>query len=71
MVGGEGINSPNHQTSRYQHFLLMGAPDSPVRHRCANGHFQRLVLTSSYWADGTPDSEQSLSGAHRTARCAG
>jgi hypothetical protein len=33
-----------------------------VRHRCANGRLQRLVLTASRWADGTPDSEQSLSG---------
>jgi hypothetical protein len=41
----------------------MGAPDSPVRHRCANGRLQRLVLTASRWADDTPDSEQSLSGA--------
>jgi hypothetical protein len=41
----------------------MGAPDSPVRHRCANGRLQWLVLTASRWADGTPDSEQSLSGA--------
>jgi hypothetical protein len=49
----------------------MGAPDSPVRHRCANGHFQRLVLTASRWAVGTPDSEQSLSGAHRTVRWVG
>jgi hypothetical protein len=40
----------------------MGAPDSSVRHRCANGRLQRLVLTASCWADGTPDSEQSLSG---------
>jgi hypothetical protein len=48
----------------------MGAPDSPVRHRCANGHLQRLVLTASRWADGTPDSEQPLSGAHRIVWCA-
>jgi hypothetical protein len=48
----------------------MGAPDSPVRHRCANGRLQRLVLTASRWEDGTPDSEQSLSSAHRTIRCA-
>jgi hypothetical protein len=47
----------------------MGAPDSPVRHRCANGWLQWLVLTASRWADGTPDSEQTLSGAHRTVRC--
>ena len=44
-----------------------GAPT--VRHRCANGRFQRLVLTASRWTHGTPDSEQSLSGAHRTVRC--
>jgi hypothetical protein len=44
-----------------------GAPT--VRHRCANGRLQRLVLTASRWADGTPDSEQSQSGAHRTVRC--
>jgi hypothetical protein len=37
--------------------------------RCANGRLQRLVLTASRWTDGTPDSEQSLSGAHRTVRC--
>jgi hypothetical protein len=71
MVGGGGINSPTHQTSRYQGFLHMGAPDSPVHHRCANGRLQRLVLTASRWADGTPDSEQFLSGAHRTVRCDG
>jgi hypothetical protein len=47
----------------------MGAPDSLVRHRCANGRLQWLVLTASHWADGTPDSEQSLSDAHRTVRC--
>jgi hypothetical protein len=71
MVGGGGINSPTHQTSRYQDFLRMGAPDSPVHHRCANGHLQRLVLTASHWAGGTLDSEQWLSGAHRTVRCDG
>jgi hypothetical protein len=47
----------------------MGAPDSLVCRRCANGRLQRVVLTASRWADGTPDSEQSLSGAHRTVRC--
>jgi hypothetical protein len=26
-------------------------------------------VTASRWADGTPDSEQSLSGAHQTVRC--
>jgi hypothetical protein len=69
MVGGGGINSPTHQTSRYQGFLRMGAPDSLVRQRCDNGRLQRLVLTASRWADGTPYSEQFLSGAHRTVRC--
>jgi hypothetical protein len=38
-----------------------GAPT--VRHRCTNGHFQRLVLTRSRWTHGAPDSEQS------TVRC--
>jgi hypothetical protein len=45
----------------------MGTLDSPI---ISNGHLQRLVLTTSRWADGTPDSEQSLSGADRTVRCA-
>jgi hypothetical protein len=71
MVGGGGINSPHPPTSRYQPWLRKGTPDSPVRHRCANSNFQRLVLTTSRWAVGTPDSEESLSGAHRTVRCAG
>jgi hypothetical protein len=62
MVGGGGINSPHPPTSRYQPWLRMGASDSPVRHRCANGHFQWLVLIASRWAVGTPDTEQSLSG---------
>jgi hypothetical protein len=31
---------------------------------------QRLVLTASRLAVGTPDSEQSLSCAHQTVRCA-
>jgi hypothetical protein len=60
MVGGEGINSPHPPTSRYQHFPARGRTGQsgapPVRHRCANGRFQRLVLTLSRWADGTPDS---------------
>jgi hypothetical protein len=30
-VGGGGINSPTHQTSRYMAVLRMGAPDSPLR----------------------------------------
>jgi hypothetical protein len=57
-VGGRGINSPTHQTSRYLAVLCMGALDSPVRHRCANGWLQWLVLTASSWADGASDSEQ-------------
>jgi hypothetical protein len=71
MVGGGGINSPTHETSSYQAVLLMGAPDSPVRQRCANGRLQRLVLTASRWTDGTPDSEQFLSSAHWIVRCGG
>jgi hypothetical protein len=60
MVGGGGINSPHPPTSRYRHFPAhwrtrqSSAP--PVRHRCANGRFQRLVLTVSRWTHGTPDS---------------
>jgi hypothetical protein len=69
MVGGGSINSSHPPTSHYQQGSAHGAPDSPVRHRCANDRLQRLVLTASRWADGTPDSEQSLSGAHRTVRC--
>jgi hypothetical protein len=59
MVGGRGINSPHPPTSRYQQCSAhgrtgqSGAPT--VRHRCANGRLQRLVLTASRWADGTPD----------------
>jgi hypothetical protein len=74
MVGGGGINSPHPPTSHYQQCSAhgrtgqSGAP--PVRQRCPNGRFQRLVQTASRWADGTPDSEQSMSGAHRTVRCA-
>jgi hypothetical protein len=73
MVGGGGINSPHPPTSRYQHCSAhertgqFGVP--PVRQRCANGRLQRLVLTASRWVDGTPYSEQSLSGAHRTVWC--
>jgi hypothetical protein len=71
IVGGGGINSPHPPTSCYQQSVVHGAPaDSPVRHRCANGRLQRLVLTTSRWVDGTPDSEQLLSGAHRTVMCA-
>ena len=69
MVGGGGIHSSHPPTSRYRNLLRMGAPDSLVRHWCANGRLQRLVLTASRWADGTPNSEQSLSGAHWTVRC--
>jgi hypothetical protein len=57
MVGGGGIHSPTHHTSRYQGFLCMDAPDSSVCHRCANGRLQHLILTASRWADDTPDSE--------------
>jgi hypothetical protein len=56
-VGGGGINSPTHQTSRYHGLLRNGSPASLVRHWCAYGQFQQLVLTASHWADGTPDSE--------------
>jgi hypothetical protein len=37
MEGGGGINSPTHQTSCYQGFLRMGAPDSLVRYQYASG----------------------------------
>jgi hypothetical protein len=74
MVGGGGIKNPHPPTSRYQqssaHWRTGQSGAPTVRHRCANGRFQRLVLTDSRWTDGTPDSEQSLSGAHRTVRCA-
>jgi hypothetical protein len=63
MVGGGGINSPHPPTSRYQHSSAHGSGAPPVRQRCANSRLQWLVLTASRWADGTPDSEQSLSGA--------
>jgi hypothetical protein len=73
MVGVGGINSPHPPTSCYQHCSAYGRTGQsgvpPVRHRCANGRLQWLVLTASHWADGTPDSEQSLSDAHRTVRC--
>jgi hypothetical protein len=66
----EGVKiALTHQLAVTSKVLRMGAPDSPVRHRYANGRLQRLVLTASCWADGTLDSEQSLSGAHRTVRC--
>jgi hypothetical protein len=67
MVGGGGINSPHPPTRRYRQCSAHGCTGQSgaptVRHRCANGRLQRLVLTASRWADGTPDSEQSLSGA--------
>ena len=67
----EGVQiALTHQLAVTRILLRMGALDSPVRQRCANGRLQRLVLTASCWADGTPDSEQSLSGAHRTVQCA-
>jgi hypothetical protein len=69
VAGGGGINSPNHQTSRCCSSLRMGALDSPVHHRCAKGPPQRLALTASRWSDSAPNSEQRLSGAHRTVRC--
>jgi hypothetical protein len=73
MMGGGGINSPHPPTSRYRQCSAhgrTGQSDAPtVRHRCANGRLQRLGLTASRWADGTSDSEQSLSDAHRTVRC--
>jgi hypothetical protein len=73
MVGGGGINSPHPPTNHYQQCSVhgrTGQSDAPsVHHRCANGRLQRLVLTVSHWADGTPDSEQSLSGAHQTVQC--
>jgi hypothetical protein len=47
----------------------MATPDSPARHRCANGHFQRLVLTASRWADGTPDSPVCLLKIQFSTRC--
>jgi hypothetical protein len=64
-VGGGGINSPNHQTSCSCSSLRMGAPDSPVRQRSA----PTAISTASRWIDSAPDSEQWLSGAHRTVRC--
>jgi hypothetical protein len=54
VAGGGDINGPNHRTSRCCSSLRMGAPDSPVRHRCANGPLQRLVLTVSRWTDSAP-----------------
>jgi hypothetical protein len=73
MVGGGGINSPDPPTSRYRQCSTHGRTGQsvapPVRQRCANDRLQRLVLIASRWADGTPNSEQSLSGAHRTVRC--
>jgi hypothetical protein len=79
MVGGGGINSPHPPTSRckqcsaHGRTVQSGAPPvhqrcatgaPTVRHRCANGQLQRLVLTASRWADGTPDSP-----VHCPVRC--
>jgi hypothetical protein len=36
MAGGGGMNTPPTKTSRYYRLLRMGAPDSPMRQRCAN-----------------------------------
>jgi hypothetical protein len=67
----EGVKiALTHQLAVTSNVLRMSAPDSLVRQWCANGRLQRLVLTASSWADGTLNSEQSLSGAHRTVRCA-
>jgi hypothetical protein len=74
MVGGGGINSLHPPTSRYQHCSAHGRTGQSGAPPCANGRLQRLVVTAIRWADGTPDSEQLLSGAHRivwcTIRCA-
>jgi hypothetical protein len=69
MVGGGGINSPHPPTSRYRNLLRMGAPDSPVHHRCANGRLQWLFwqLAIGQMAHRTVNSH---CGAHRTVRCA-
>jgi hypothetical protein len=70
MVGGGGYKiALTHQLAVTSIVLRTDTPDSPVRHWCPNGRLQRLVLTASRWADGTPDSEQSLSGAHRIVWC--
>jgi hypothetical protein len=69
MVGGGGINNPHPPTSRYRQSSAHGRTGQSGAPPCANGRLQRLVLTASRWTDGTPDSEQSLSGAHQTARC--
>jgi hypothetical protein len=70
MVGGGGINSPHPPTSRYRHFTANGCTGQSgaptVCHRCANGHFQRLVLIVSRWTHGTPvhtGQSDALSGA--------
>jgi hypothetical protein len=52
-----------HQTVR----CATGAPT--VRHRCANGRFQRLVLTVAVGLMAHRTVNSSLSGAHRTVRC--
>jgi hypothetical protein len=67
MVGGGGINSPHPPISHYQHCSAHGRTEQsgapPVRQRSTP-----TASSDSRWADGTPDSEQSLSGAHRTVR---
>jgi hypothetical protein len=42
---------------------------SPKYLEMAQRHISLSVLTARRWADGTSDSEQSLSGAHRIVRC--
>jgi hypothetical protein len=50
----------------WAHRTVWCATSAPiVRQRSS----QRLVQTASRWADGTPDSEQSMSSACRTVRC--
>jgi hypothetical protein len=39
-VGGEGIKALTRQLDVTSTVLRMGAPDSPARHRCANGRLQ-------------------------------
>jgi hypothetical protein len=54
-----GIYSPNHQNSRWEGLLSMGAPDSPVRHRtvrCASHVTQPLGFdrwSSDRWGHRT------------------
>jgi hypothetical protein len=59
MVGGGGINSSHPPTRHYPNLPAQGRTGQsgvpPVCQQCANGNLQRLVLTASHWADGTPD----------------